>query len=64
MPKTTDQISAAALKRVQLLLMQELPEPTCSGKKAQWRWQVEQVKKKVATQLWPESSGINIEIKS
>ena len=64
MPKTTDQISAAALKRVQLLLMQELPEPTCQLEKAKWRWQVEQVRKKVATQLWPESSGINIEIKS
>ncbi len=61
--RSIEAITNTALRRVQQVIMAELPEPECSSKKQQWRWQVEQVKKKVANELWPENNGINIEVK-
>ena len=52
-----------ALRKVQNVIMAELPKPTCASKHEHWQWQVEQVKKKVVQQLWPESNGVSIEIK-
>lgn len=63
MPKTIDHITQIALKKIQMLILFELPEPTCPQKKEQWRWKVEQVKKKIVNDLYPQNNGINIEIK-
>lgn len=63
MAKSAEQVAQSCIKRIELIIMTDLPEPSCSSKKPQWRWQVEQVKKKVAERIWPQSSGISIEIK-
>ena len=61
--KSIEQISAAVIKRIHLTMLHEMPEPTCPVAKQKWRWQQEQVRKKVAAYLWPENNGVSIEIR-
>lgn len=51
-----------AIKKIQMVLLAELPEPSCQQKKEHWRWQVEQVKKSIAQRLWPENNGVQINV--
>ena len=60
--KSVEQISAAVIKRVHLTLLHEMPEPSCPVAREQWRWRMEEVKKKVAMYLYP-NVGVNVEVK-
>jgi hypothetical protein len=60
--KSTQDIATAVIKRVNLTLLNELPEPSCPVAREQWRWRMEEVKKKVAMYLYP-NVGVNVEVK-
>lgn len=59
--KSCQAIADVAARKVNQVILQHLPKPSCPSKLSQWQWDVEQVKKKVSEQLHP--TGINIEIK-
>jgi hypothetical protein len=59
----TSEIADYILKRVEFIILQQLPKPDCALKREKWRWQIDQVKKKVSEQLYSQSNGITIEIK-
>jgi hypothetical protein len=57
------EIADYILKRVEFLILQCLPKPECALKREKWRWQVDEVKKKVSEKLYQQNNGITIEIK-
>ncbi len=60
--KNIDQISYSILKKINLEIMRQLPEPTCIEKKVLWRHKVAEVKKKLANELNPQGLSIKIEL--
>jgi hypothetical protein len=59
---SNEQIAAACVKKVEMILLQHLPKPDCAVKKLKWEWDIMQVKKKVANELSPQGMSIKIEI--
>jgi hypothetical protein len=57
------EIADYILKRIEFLILQYLPKPDCALKREKWRWQVDEVKKKVSEKLYQQNNGITIEIK-
>ena len=62
MSKSVADIAAIISKKATMIILQELPEPTCPQKKEHWRWKVEQAKKLAAAKIWPENAGVTVNI--
>lgn len=57
-----EEITSRLNSRLELDLMQLLPKPTCASKIPHWKWQIEQVKQKLAAKLNPQSAGVTITV--
>jgi len=62
MEKSIEAISAMITKKVSMMLIELLPEPSCPRKRDQNNWKRDQVKKIVANNLNPQSLGISVTI--
>jgi len=60
---TPDEIANKITGRVEFMLLQFLPRPTCQTKQAVHRELVREVKEKIAEKLNPPNHGLTIEIK-
>lgn len=56
-------MAAIISKKATMIILAELPEPSCHNAKEAWRWKVEQAKKLAAAKIWPENAGVTVEIK-
>lgn len=62
MDKSIEQISSMISRKVEMMLIELLPEPSCPRKKDQNNWKREQVRKQVSNKLNPQSLGISVTI--
>lgn len=62
MNKSAEQVAATIAKKATLIILAELPEPSCHNAKEAWRWKVEQAKKLAAAKIWPENAGVTVNI--
>ena len=60
--KSVDEIANAIVKRVTLMIQDEIPLPDCPLKKQQAEWKREKVKKKVGSKLHPHPAGLEIKV--
>ena len=60
---TADELSLRLVEKVEFMLMQYLPRPTCPNKQQAHADLIKEVKAKIAAKLVPGSGGIMIEIK-
>lgn len=58
----TDQLSELLVKRLEFMIVQHLPKPTCQSKQAEHAKLVDQVRRKVAHRLWPINEGVQVNI--
>jgi hypothetical protein len=62
MEKSIEQISSMIEKKISLMLISELPVPSCPLKKQQREWKVEQVKKSLANKLGSQGLSITVSL--
>ena len=62
MEKSIEQISQMIHSKISLIIISELPVPSCPLKKQQREWKVEQIKKDVANKLSPQGLGITVSL--
>jgi hypothetical protein len=62
MEKSIEQISTMIHSKISLMLISELPVPSCPLKKQQREWKVEQVKKTLANKLSPQGLSITVSL--
>ncbi len=61
MSKTVIEIANICEKKINMIIMQELPDPTCPQKKQQNKWKIAEVKRELASRLG--GLGITISVK-
>jgi hypothetical protein len=59
---TSDELSRKLIERVEFMLTQYLPKPTCPTKQRAHRELMAEVRAKIAEGLAPGSGGVNINI--
>ena len=60
---SNEEIARRLNTKVTLELMRMCPRPECSSKRPQWEYNLEQIKKKLAEKLSPETgAGLSIKI--
>lgn len=57
MEKSIEQIVAEMEKKIVMLLLTELPVPTCALKKAKREWKIEQIKQQLSNKLTNDQKG-------
>lgn len=57
MEKSIEQIVAEVEKKIVMLLLTELPVPTCALKKAKREWKIEQIKQQLSNKLTNDQKG-------
>ncbi len=57
---TNDELAKKLVNRVEYMITQHLPKPTCSSKYIAWQVKVTEIKKLVAAELYPNANGITI----
>jgi hypothetical protein len=62
MEKSIEQITQIIHSKIALILISELPVPSCPIKKQQRDWKVEQVKKALANKLSPQGLSITVSL--
>jgi hypothetical protein len=62
MEKSIEQISSMIEKKISLMLISELPVPSCPLKKQQREWKVEQIKKALANKFGNTGLGITVSL--
>jgi hypothetical protein len=62
MEKSIEQISSMIEKKISLMLITELPVPSCPLKKQQREWKVEQIKKALANKFGNSGLGITVSL--
>ena len=62
MDKSIEQISSMIEKKISLMLISELPVPSCPLKKQQREWKVEQIKKALANKFGNPGLGITVSL--
>ena len=60
--RSKEEIATILQKRVEFMILQLYPKPTCNSKKKQWAADVQEIKKILANHLSPQGLGIKIEI--
>lgn len=56
--KSAKEIASIAVKKVEMIIMQELPRPECASKHQQWNWKKDEVRAHVAKSMG--GSGVTI----
>lgn len=59
--KSAKEIASIAVKKVEMIILQELPRPECASKIQQWNWKKDEVRTRVAQALG--GSGVNVIVK-
>ncbi len=59
---SNEEIAKRTVQKVELFILAYLPKPECQSKHQQWRWNVEEVKKKISQQLYKGGLSITIEV--
>lgn len=59
---SNEEIASRLHGKVELLIMQVLPKPTCATKQQKWEWDKDDVKKKLAVKLNPQGNGLTITV--
>ena len=62
MEKSIEQITQMIHSKISLMLISELPVPSCALKKQQREWKVEQVKKALANKLGSQGLSITVSL--
>ena len=62
MEKSIEQITQMLQSKISMILISELPVPSCPLKKQQREWKVEQVKKALANKLSPQGLSITVSL--
>lgn len=62
MEKSIEQITQIVHSKILMILISELPIPTCPLKKQQREWKVEQVKKALANKLSTQGLSITVSL--
>lgn len=50
-PKSNEQIAEIINKRIQMIMMEQLPVPSCPLKRQQREWKIEEIKKMLIEKL-------------
>ena len=59
---TNEELALKMVARVEYMIMQFMPKPTCSTKLPAWHSNVREIKKIIANRLSPEGNGIKITV--
>jgi len=62
MEKSIEQITQMLHSKIALMLISELPVPSCALKKQQREWKVEQIKKALANKLGSQGLSITVSL--
>jgi hypothetical protein len=62
MDKSIEQITSMIESKITMMLISELPIPSCPLKKQQREWKVEQIKKALANKLGVNGLGITVSL--
>lgn len=62
MDKSIEQITTMIESKITMILISELPVPSCPLKKQQREWKVEQIKKALANKLGVNGLGITVSL--
>lgn len=57
---TNEELAKKMVSRVDFMIIQHMPRPTCSSKYIAWQAKVTEVKKLIAAELYPNANGITI----
>lgn len=63
MTRSNEEIVKLINRKVNMLILELMPEPTCPQKRLKHRWEVEKVRKELAGRIWAEGNGVTVEIK-
>lgn len=58
--RSAQEIAAIAVKKVEMIILQELPRPECASKVQQWNWKKDEVRARVAQAMG--GSGVTITV--
>jgi hypothetical protein len=62
MEKSIEQITQIVHSKISMILISELPVPSCPLKKQQREWKVEQIKKALSNKLSPQGLSITVSL--
>ena len=62
MEKSIEQITQMIESKITMILISELPVPSCPLKKQQREWKVEQIKKSLANKLGSQGLSITVSL--
>jgi hypothetical protein len=62
MDKSIEQITSMIESKITMILISELPVPSCPLKKQQREWKVEQIKKALANKLGSQGLSITVSL--
>jgi len=62
MEKSIEQITSIIESKISMILISELPVPSCPLKKQQREWKVEQIKKSLANKFGNSGLGITVSL--
>jgi hypothetical protein len=62
MDKSIEQITSIIESKITMILISELPVPSCPLKKQQREWKVEQIKKALANKLGSQGLSISVSL--
>jgi hypothetical protein len=62
MEKSIEQITQIVHSKISMILISELPVPSCPLKKQQREWKVEQIKKSLANKLGSQGLSITVSL--
>jgi hypothetical protein len=62
MDKSIEQITSIIESKITMILISELPVPSCPLKKQQREWKVEQIKKALANKLGSQGLSITVSL--
>lgn len=59
---TPQELAPKLTAKVEFMILQYMPKPTCATKHQAWREQVEEVKRLMSARLNPNNNGITITV--
>jgi hypothetical protein len=62
MEKSIEQITQIVHSKISMILISELPVPSCPLKKQQREWKIEQIKKSLANKLGSQGLSITVSL--
>lgn len=59
---TNDELASKMVARVEFMLLQFMPKPTCNTKMPAWHSNIRDIKQKISARLTPGDNGIKITV--